>query len=36
MIGLAGRIYMSGRTEDVLAAQQAIATVLGSVQGREQ
>ena len=36
MIGLAGRIYLSGRTADVLVAQQAITTVLGSVLGREQ
>jgi len=35
MIGVAGRIYMSGRTDDVLRAQQAIATVLGAVEGRE-
>jgi hypothetical protein len=36
MIGLAGRIYMSGPTRDVLAAQQAITAVLGAVQGRDQ
>jgi hypothetical protein len=36
MIGLAGRIYMSGSTGDVLAAQQAITAVLGAVQGRDQ
>jgi len=35
MIGLAGRIYLSGKTEDVLRAQEQIATVLGSVEGRE-
>ncbi len=35
MIGVAGRIYMSGRTDDVLRAQQAIAAVLGAVEGRE-
>jgi len=35
MIGVAGRIYLSGQTEDVLRAQQQIATVLGSVEGRE-
>ncbi len=35
MIGVAGRIYLSGQTEDVLIAQQQIATVLGSVEGRE-
>jgi len=36
MIGLAGRIYLSGTTADVLAAQQAITEVLGAIQGREQ
>ena len=36
MIGVAGRIYMSGSTDDVLRAQQAIAAVLGAVKGREQ
>jgi hypothetical protein len=36
MIGVAGRIYMSGATSDVLQAQQEIATVLGAVKGREQ
>jgi hypothetical protein len=36
MIGLAGRIYLSGSTSDVLAAQRAITSVLGAVQGREQ
>src|SRR5499425_1014352 len=35
MIGVAGRVYMSGATPDVLRAQQEIAAVLGSVQGRE-
>jgi len=35
MIGVAGRIYMSGATPDVLRAQQEIAAVLGAVQGRE-
>jgi hypothetical protein len=35
MIGLAGRIYLSGHTADVLAAQHAIAAVLGAVQGRD-
>ena len=35
MIGVAGRIYMSGATPDVLRAQQEIATVLGAVEGRE-
>ncbi len=36
MIGVAGRVYMSGAAPDVLRAQQAIAAVLGAVQGREQ
>ena len=36
MIGMAGRIYMSGATRDVLRAQQEISAVLGAVQGREQ
>jgi hypothetical protein len=36
MIGVAGRIYMSGATPDVLRAQQEIATVLGAVKGRKQ
>jgi len=35
MIGVAGRIYLSGQTKDVLLAQQQIAAVLGSVEGRE-
>jgi hypothetical protein len=35
MIGVAGRIYMSGATPDVLRAQQEIAAVLGAVKGRE-
>ena len=35
MIGVAGRIYMSGRTEDVVRAQQEISTVLAAVEGRE-
>jgi hypothetical protein len=35
MIGVAGRIYMSGATQDVLRAQQEIAAVLGAVEGRE-
>ncbi len=35
MIGAAGRIYLSGQTEDVLVAQAQIAAVLGSVEGRE-
>src|SRR5487761_726532 len=36
MIGVAGRIYMSGSTDDVLRAQRKIEAVLGAVQGREQ
>jgi hypothetical protein len=36
MIGVAGRIYMSGATPDVLRAQQEMAAVLGAVEGREQ
>jgi hypothetical protein len=36
MIGVAGRIYMSGATSDVLRAQQEIASVLGAVKGRKQ
>jgi hypothetical protein len=36
MIGMAGRIYLSGATADVLAAQQAITEVLGAIEGREQ
>jgi len=35
MIGVAGRIYMSGAAPDVLRAQQEIAAVLGAVEGRE-
>ncbi len=35
MIGVAGRIYMSGATPDVLRAQQEIAAVLGAVEGRD-
>jgi hypothetical protein len=34
MIGAAGRIYLSGSTADVQRAQQGIAAVLGSVEGR--
>ena len=36
MIGMAGRIYLSGHTADVVRAQQAIAGVLGAIEGREQ
>lgn len=36
MIGVAGRIYISGSTPDVLRAQRKIEAVLGAVQGREQ
>jgi hypothetical protein len=35
MIGMAGRIYMSGPAADILRAQQAISAVLGEVEGRE-
>ena len=34
MIGAAGRIYLSGASQHVRRAQQAIAAVLGSVEGR--
>ena len=36
MIGMAGRIYLSGAAADVLRAQQAITGVLGAIEGREQ
>jgi hypothetical protein len=36
MIGVAGRLYLSGAAPDVLRAQQEIAAVLGAVEGREQ
>lgn len=36
MIGVAGRIYLSARTDNVLTAQQEIAAVLGAVAGRDQ
>ena len=36
MIGVAGRIYLAGETAGVQAAQQAMAGVLGAVEGREQ
>ncbi len=36
MIGAAGRVYMSGDTEDVVRARDEITRVLGSVEGREQ
>jgi hypothetical protein len=36
MIGVAGRIYMSASTPDMLRAQRKIEAVLGAVQGREQ
>ncbi len=35
MIGVAGRIYLAGRTADVTTAQQAIADVLAAIEGRE-
>jgi hypothetical protein len=36
MIGAAGRVYMSGSTEDVLRARDAIEGVLAAVEGRQQ
>ncbi|HYO39023.1 MAG TPA: microcompartment protein [Nocardioidaceae bacterium] len=36
MIGAAGRVYMSGDTEDVVRARDEIIRVLGSQEGREQ
>jgi hypothetical protein len=36
MIGVAGRIYLAGRTADVTRAQQAMADVLAAVEGRDQ
>ena len=36
MIGVAGRIYLSGSAADVRLAQREIAAVLGAVQGRDQ
>jgi hypothetical protein len=36
MIGMAGRIYLSGPADEIRLAQQAIADVLGAVEGREQ
>jgi hypothetical protein len=35
MIGAAGRIYLSGRTEDVTVARNRITEVLESIEGRE-
>ncbi len=35
MIGAAGRVYMSGSTEDVLRARDEITRVLGDVEGRD-
>jgi hypothetical protein len=35
MIGLAGRIYLSGPADDILRAQKAIGAVLDEVEGRE-
>ncbi len=35
MIGAAGRVYMSGTTEDVLLARDEITRVLGEVEGRD-
>ena len=36
MIGAAGRVYLSGSTEDVLRARRAIEQVLAGIDGREQ
>ena len=36
MIGMAGRIYLSGPADDIRRAQQVITEVLGAVEGREQ
>ena len=36
MIGAAGRVYMSGSTEDVLRARDAIERMLAAVEGRQQ
>src|SRR5262249_20652678 len=36
MIGVAGRIYLAGQTADVTRAQQAMADVLATVEGRDQ
>ena len=36
MIGAAGRVYLSGSTEDVLRARDAILLVLTQIEGREQ
>jgi hypothetical protein len=36
MIGAAGRVYMSGSTEEVLRARDAIERVLAAVEGRQQ
>jgi hypothetical protein len=35
MIGAAGRLYLSGSTQDVTAAREAIAAALASVEGRD-
>ena len=36
MIGVAGRIYLAGQAGEVTKAQQAMADVLASVEGRDQ
>jgi hypothetical protein len=36
MIGAAGRVYMSGSTDDVVCARDEITRVLTAVEGREQ
>jgi len=35
MIGAAGRLYLSGRLEDVVTARDRITKVLSEVEGRE-
>lgn len=35
MIGAAGRVYLSGRTEDVVRARDAITSVLEAIEGRD-
>jgi hypothetical protein len=35
MIGAAGRVYMAGRTEDVVKARDEITRVLAAVEGRQ-
>ena len=35
MIGAAGRLYISGSTDDVVTAREAITTVLQGIEGRD-